>query len=866
MNKKEIAISHLDQLREWYWREGIQRGGEFKLDYHKWVGELYRAYENLGLIISEKEMKPTSAIWGPSQTGKSTLIAGYIDGVYKGSKPVKNALYWEGGEYAFFSMPRDFQGDEDCSRLTVLNPYNGGMDATACITRFTTNGSEGNQSMTDPQFPVQLKFSDKKEVMLSLARGYDSQCIHRYPDRIWTLLELGELAQQIGQGLNTKEVDKPKRNVFEEAFSLCEVLEDLACSGLPKYRGLFGSTKTADGIRKIILSTSGLVSDITLLKSFRDEVLWDSERVIGNFYEELISKADQLKELSKNRKLYCSLEVASCFLDMDGYTMAADRDSINKKKGTKEERIAQIVSQMKIFENEKHVFIGLDKVSGTGLKAFESSEDFGIVQGLIQEVVVTLNLKNMEQSPFKSYVEQNDLLDFPGVERGGQSSDAAKIEFKELGAGIQALPWTDLFSKVLKRGKTASLFQGYAKRMSIGVVSIFQDLDNDKPNAQDLISGVKAWWRSINPDFEVGQGQEVPLPLNCVLTWWAKMLNESPLNSATIFGKNQAKYGQLGIIADPEITNIFAINDFSLPRGKLSDSTQGILKDLVLTMKNENEFLKMFNSQRSKSSFDSMMGFEKGGMDFFFNSLNSQLLNSGNNKNLLEDRALNSIKIIDQLFDKSGLIPKKKSIEKQRVESLKFLYELIESKLKNEEAENSLEIERSLKKLFNFEADELEPLSIKEGELNQSYLRAQFRRRSLFFTEFNDFQKSLGFESEKQLLDCWEALCLSIEPSLKEMSVWLRRMVKQRNQFNLMDNRKFLAVRMSNEFVSSASSNLNDLKDLDKDSVHTNRFIQSCSSRINELISVDVAPCGRPDQKGDTEILQIRSSYLGKFI
>jgi len=62
------------------------------------------------------------------------------------------------------------------------------------------------------------------------------------------------------------------RAVFEEAISLCDVLEDLAFSGLPRYRGLSPKQANSENLRKIILSACGLVSNQSLLNKLRDEI------------------------------------------------------------------------------------------------------------------------------------------------------------------------------------------------------------------------------------------------------------------------------------------------------------------------------------------------------------------------------------------------------------------------------------------------------------------------------------------------------------------------------------------------------------------------------------------------------------------
>ena len=182
MNKDKTckeSLTFSNKLVDWYWNHGVTRTDEFKLNPARWLYQLYHSRESLEMVSRENNPRPASAIWGPSQTGKSTLIAGYVDGVNKRTKEKHGALDWPDSPPAFFSLPRGQDPELFDQKKIVLNPYNGGMDASACITRFTKGTldvQEGGSHIKDSKFPVTLKFSSLRENMLSIARGYDSQC------------------------------------------------------------------------------------------------------------------------------------------------------------------------------------------------------------------------------------------------------------------------------------------------------------------------------------------------------------------------------------------------------------------------------------------------------------------------------------------------------------------------------------------------------------------------------------------------------------------------------------------------------------------------------------------------------------------
>ena len=185
-NSTTEALEFSRQLKNWFWEYGVKRQSEYELSRTDWLEPLYQANQELESIHAQKMPRPSAAIWGPSQTGKSTLVAGYIDEMAKGGKGEGTALQWEGAASAFFSLPR---GADACSfdqNVTVLNPYNGGMDASACITRFTrgtlNSGEKNAFFVKNKEFPVAIKFSSKTEITLSLARGYHGQCVQKEPD------------------------------------------------------------------------------------------------------------------------------------------------------------------------------------------------------------------------------------------------------------------------------------------------------------------------------------------------------------------------------------------------------------------------------------------------------------------------------------------------------------------------------------------------------------------------------------------------------------------------------------------------------------------------------------------------------------
>src|ERR1700726_4474469 len=68
-----------ESLVKWFWRGGHQRTGRYRLP-GAWIADIYRVRESARALVAESaRRKKTCAVWGPSQSGKSTLLSYFID-------------------------------------------------------------------------------------------------------------------------------------------------------------------------------------------------------------------------------------------------------------------------------------------------------------------------------------------------------------------------------------------------------------------------------------------------------------------------------------------------------------------------------------------------------------------------------------------------------------------------------------------------------------------------------------------------------------------------------------------------------------------------------------------------------------------
>ena len=118
----------MKRLIDWYWSHGQKRKGEHRLPRGTWLDSVYGIVgrrETLTQLDAASGKKHALGIWGPSQSGKSTLLARYLDRGRGTSGPTSPCLSWDP------SQPVSFLNyDGRPPEATVLNPYNNGSDAS----------------------------------------------------------------------------------------------------------------------------------------------------------------------------------------------------------------------------------------------------------------------------------------------------------------------------------------------------------------------------------------------------------------------------------------------------------------------------------------------------------------------------------------------------------------------------------------------------------------------------------------------------------------------------------------------------------------------------------------------------------------
>jgi hypothetical protein len=459
-----------DRLINWYWSIGYKRQGPEIIGSGTWLSKAYSVSKQLSKIAAQPEVnRKTMALWGPSQAGKSTLLSGFID------RPVgqfNSALQWSSSRGVMFV------GADQRTGLR-LNPHNLGGDASGCVTRFSLS-----EQIDFEDFPVEFIFADPDQLLEAVAIGYMTECDQEAgfvvwePDLILRLLEAVPVAGGV--------IDKHSYDLLHD-FTLA--IDDLILARWPRYRNLSDRWQQ---IKAAILESQALLTSSENTSKFIARILWDGQDRLTEFYLYLLK---HLKQYPRSGRFFATHQLTSRILDITS--------SENITQGEVEEFCVQ--------ESGNNIFFGTNE----GKSIANNRLQFAIFQALVWEIRVPINARVLRASApeVADALAQVDILDFPGVAQQGAGGSKKKIkDFEQL----------ELFTKVLKRGKTASVVVSYARTLGIDGFSLLIRMQNPIPHPDQLIAGLTAWCHQLGLEWPP---TSTPPPLNIVLTFSSKLIN-----------------------------------------------------------------------------------------------------------------------------------------------------------------------------------------------------------------------------------------------------------------------------------------------------------------------------------------------------
>lgn len=896
-------IAFTRELIEWYWQLGSKRAEDYTIPTSGWLKKLYDTQKHLAAIAEARANdRPAMGVWGPSQTGKSTLVSAYIDGGARYDKNEESdgegsGLHWPGGARAFFMSP-DVNAPLYMNRM-VLNPFNQGWDGSAVLTRFVcASVKEGLAPywVRDVQHPVEIKLIPPVDLLQVVARGYDTECIG--PARTgaatnWTTSEfetrLARFKRKQAAGAKG-----PHRDAYDALHDLCSVLSDLVFAELPRYRGLLEQgEENWHALLASLLADPVLLSSAEVVDAFAGEILWDGSPVLQEYYGKMRAHLRTMQQMAGRRAIFCTMEAAIIMLNMaacDIFFRETPPDA-DSKEGV----LYPIIARLGYRLEDDRMLLGCS--GAYSQKLASTAEHFAFVQGLVWELVVPLNQDHLPESPFKDFLRYSDMLDFAGVGNEAKG-DVSRILVHGQAAGTEGaakgVPFKAplFFSKIFKRGKTACIVSTYAKRMSVDGFNVFQNVDGfPAVNAHQIINGIEAWWKYLVPEFYRNGGGRSPLPLNLGLMWWAKRLNEGVGNPKAVYPAIEPIVKELGRVGDPGVALTFAFNYYKFPRGRMLDEIKPKTFEDVASAP---EFKRQFNNSTSLESYQEMIRDRAtGGTGYFFSTIKRQLeaarANSDSNRlSILAARVGELETGLTDLLNEPKLFPPVKVVDIRREHLERFRQALMES-LKRKSEKQVREVNHALREFLDVPYQVLLTPPTDEEEINRQFIARQYRQWiDSQLARFDQWDRGgrrshpdwslLGLTSREVFGETLDALRASVEGELDEMARWLARLAAQTRTANSdlrnTQLRRHLAVRMANELVSSRAGDFppdsgEPVSDGDASSPPIGRecltyraFIRPfVEGQLAAFIDLQLDPVKRPDQPGDRELAALCARY-----
>jgi hypothetical protein len=839
---------------EWYWNHGIRRTDpRFEVPRGAFLDGMYRCHERLRVIQRAADSaKPCMAIWGPSQSGKSTLLSGYLDepGDDLGDR---SALKWHDSEPVRFVVGRE-KGD----KVIVLNPFNFEADASGCVSRFVLRSE-----VEDALHPVELRLATEGQIMHALAVGYLSECAAKNQQN-----EVTKWNQETFSALldRQKSAGSPavNRAAFELLQQLANTLELLILSQLPRYEDL--AALWEKNLRPRLLQIPALLARVEAVEQFAYEVFWDNWSSISQTFQALATKRRLLFSQWGERPVRIAYSAAAVLLDIDAYRKFNEVAEYRRK-----------VQALTAVDSGQSVTIG----SGHGSPLAPNDREFGLFQALVWELRIPVRRDVLQQRApaLFGFLEKSDLLDFPGV--ANSQGKAEKHDNASVENNLQIA-----LTEVLKRGKTASIVVTSARDLDIDGFSLLMRLGRFPSQPSQLVSGIRSWMRAFDKKWPP-EGKS--MPLNMVVTFCAKLINQ--VNSAGVRDGLKACFEQLkdiGCLSDPRHVTAFATNYPQFDDGKIHGTPEeqlASLNNIVADRDFEGRFGK------AEESFRQML--QNGGTDYFFRALSEQAVSS-KRVHMLQERQEKIAEEMQQLILQH--IPRENAAADERNREIDAWIQGIHQRLREPQkdadsyyqqdpSDTATNLSFQLRSFLNIDPEALDeiPQNANQMRLNvRGFIDRQFRAWMAMQARFNHISE-IGLASSEKAARVLSYLVEAAEPYTSIETFFRENLGSVRSRVDGRQKRRFLAVEMSNALlnrvglmpavhrplVDRSASAKKDVRAILEElaieeeshdssyekSPHFSSVIQPLLNRLEEIKRTSSG--ARPAQHGDEELLVI---------
>lgn len=781
------------KLIEWFWEFGLQRDAANALS-PSWLDQVYGALatgENLK--ASEHRQRMTMGIWGPSQAGKSTLLSQYLD---RNAMPSGegSALSWPAaGAPGYTRFSNVGTGGDAEDGVTCLNPYNFNSDASGCVTRYTLR-TDGEVS--DHSHPVEIVLMTPSQVMHALAAGYTTECTPATATGevlVWSRDRFDERLSKLnptnGQGV----IGGAKREAFEQVRALANVLGLLIKSGEPRFQPLGANGAWDAMLRRKLVEHPVLIRDTAAVLELAQDLLWDNWPALNRALHELSTAYSRFRDLWQGRKVLCSMETASILLDIDSFNSFLD------PRNPHAQRIKERIRSLSYGVQEDCVRIGHRHAN----RLIGSDRDFGLLQGLVRELRIPVRAEvvaQMEYNGFRKFIERVDILDFPGValQSNDRTADAL-LDLKQIHADDPRM-----LTRLLKRGKTASIVASYAGTLDIDGFCILVRAQHFPAQPRQLISGIDMWWRASMLPHTSSDAHALPLFL--VMTFFGQLVNNVITNRGTGNGLAPAfeMLRDLGPISASGRAITLATTYPQFPGGRIDGDhqQQNQACDLILQ---DPDFRIRFADEVGRRSFSEIFKLD-GGTTYLFNVAYDRLTSLSKGpifERLSKQASRQLLTLVEHALPESANEATRRQDLLDSVTSALTRSLASNGRLGNGTEDPVAKCSYAIRRLLEIRPDTLEPFPMNARQLNAditTYVHRQYRRwaeSSVEFPEVELLGLSDAITRARLLLLLTEIV--SVEPVRR----WLMEnfgAVRMMSDAQLV--RRYVAMRMSNQFLA----------------------------------------------------------------
>ena len=769
-----------EKILDWYWDHGSKREGAYSLSRGIWLDRMLRVMTEARHIDLAQTVysKPTMALWGPSQSGKSTLLAKFID-LGADENGNGSALSWDA------ACPARFSGDNKGGTVAVLNPYNQGADASGCVTRFQLKDED---EVRFKQYPVEIQFATDQEILLSMAVGYlsETEALNKKGEKvIWDAGDLMDLAAAATKGVKDATPNREAYTLLTELLNVVDVLIDIAED---RYRNLQSEWSAR---RSDLLNNDKLISSTEVVEDFAANLLWDGWKNMTDVYKQLRNKRRELG----NKTVYCSIEMAALMLNISSAQYYKDSDYIRN-----------LVDNCKLEDkDEETVIITTD---GGGKKLFHGDIDFGLAQGLVSLIVVPLKRSIMEQGQPEVYelLQKVDLVDFPGVANEHKAAELIKDDQIALDYANEhgRRPLLAL-TQVLKRGKTASIVVSSARHLNIDAFSLLVRMPAGQQypaQPKQLMNGIRCWFKAMGKECAEKLPRDRQLSINLLLTFSASLLNlvdASGTGSAGLIGVFDKLRG-MGDLADPGVVTTYCVNYPMFPDGKIDIETTERKLEVIDNIAKDKHFLKQFAG--TEDSLRAMADIEEeqyGGRIYLFRKLN-EMMATTHRQSLLEKKS-EAIATIWKNCLSEALPPLTDDDSKRAKDINKVIEALITP---DNDPDKLLQVAYNVQDFQNIDATKLEILPKRDREI-PTYVDGVINRW-IEDSKNKPLQNNMGFESEEHRTRILTYLYAIMDKQKKaDMVRWLE-IIDIKDKEERKECRRLVATYLANEIFPLAST------------------------------------------------------------